>query len=320
MTGLDRNMKSEHRHELNANELEKVTENIGKFFEQHGMKVLIGLSAAILVGVGVYFLVNMGADVEEAASTQLVNAENTDDYLAIADNRDYNNLNVQAYARLVGSERQLNDAIELYFTRQEGGLDDFKKIHENFSLVAGASGLPPAAKERALWGLAVCTECMSDGDTSAAVAALEEFLKEFPKSKYKSMAEESIKRLKTDGTKEFYVFLSSTDRKPADIEQPTDIMKKLQKIPGHESMIGSGFSGEKPVELPVIPRALTQDLEPEAPAFPTLPKKTDGKTKKTDDNSGPALKKFPSKTPAKASPAKTGTAKTSAAKKTSAPK
>ena len=103
-------MKSEHRHDLNTNELEKLAKVIGKFFEHYGSKVLMGLGATIVVGVGAFFAINYTGKSAESATSQLYKAEAATDYLAIAGNKDYDGLRLQIYARLAAAERQLDDA------------------------------------------------------------------------------------------------------------------------------------------------------------------------------------------------------------------
>lgn len=285
-------MKSEHRRELHANELEKLTEGIGKFFERHGSKVLIGLLGAVVVGVGIYFVMTWGGKTAESASDQLAKAEETSDFTQVAENPDYAKLKLQLYARLVAAERQLEEGNRLYITSKKGGLDVLKEAKEKFESVAAAAGVPNNAKERALRGLAYTLESMSEGDTTEAVKAYETYLKEFPDTPWKKLIERRIAALKTPRAKELYAFLSSDDRKPADRKLPADI-EKLRKIPGHEKAI---FGAEKPVELPRIPFRLRRDLDDgsDAQPFPKgLPSGTGKKAPET--KSGPAFPKAPKK-------------------------
>lgn len=295
-------MKSEHRRDLHANELEKLTETVGKFFEQHGSKVLMGIGAAIVIGIGAYFAMNWGSETAEEASGQVYNAEAAGDFLRVADDPDFKGLPLKTYARLVAAEQQLIDAQELYIVERDGGLKDLKEVKQNFETVLAAKGLTSDAKERAMLGLARCLETMCDGDTSAAVTAYEDFLKEFPDTKWKKITEDRIAALKTTRAKELYAFLATSDRKPGDRKLPADI-ERLRKIRGHESLVPGG---EKPVELPPIPRRLRTDLNSDSEAKPFRTKE-DGK-KKTGTTKAPV---FPSGKKSNSTPgkSKTGEAK-----------
>jgi tetratricopeptide (TPR) repeat protein len=291
-------MKSEERHELQANELEKLTEYLGKFFEKHGSKVLIGLAAAAVVGVGIYFGLGLIGKTNEEASTQIASAQTAEQYLAIADNPDYSDVPARTMARLKASEMLLAEGIRQYFTGRKAGFDELKRAQDNFKKVLETNGddLSSQAKERALYGLAICNEAMSSGETKEAIQAYETLLKEFPETNYKAMAENRIAALKTNRAQEFYAFLSSSDRKPLDIKQPSDTVNGIKLPAGHAPIT---TPTEKPIELPRIPTFLSRDLGPDtttekkpSPFVPPSPS-----PKKTGET-GPELK-----SPTKSKPA-----------------
>ncbi|GAB4152188.1 MAG: hypothetical protein Tsb009_27950 [Planctomycetaceae bacterium] len=290
-------MKSEHRRELHANELEKVTEQVGKFFETHGKKVLLGLVAGVVVGVAIYLGMQFRGKSNESITAQLLNANSAEEHLTIAEDPDYSGIPAKTVARLIGAEEQLDQAIKMYFTGRKAGYDDLKKARENFETVLNSDEIPNWAKERALFGLAVCTEAMSGPDTSEAIQAYETLLKEFPETDYKAMAEERIADLKTTRQQEFYAFLSSTDRKPDDLKLPADPLNNIKLPPSHPT-INTPATIEKPVELPRIPSRLSTDLgdEQSGPApFPFPPAPTKNGDSKPSTKSGPVLK-APTKT------------------------
>jgi hypothetical protein len=171
-------------------------------------------------------------------------------------------------ARLKASELLLAEGIRQYFTSRKAGIDELKRARDNFTKVLDAKGddLSNQAKERALYGLAICTEAMSSGETREAIQAYETLLKEFPETNFKAMAENRIAALKTNGAQEFYAFLSSSDRKPHDIEQPSDTINGIKLPAGHVPVT---TPTEKSIELPRIPSLLSRDLGPDT----TTPKK-----------------------------------------------
>jgi len=293
-------MKSEHRRELQANELEKLTESIGKFFEKYGKYVLIGLVAAIGVGVGVYFLVTRGNKDLEQVAFRLASADSAGQYQDAAEMPEAAGTKLRPLARLKAAELRLQDGIRLYFTDKQAGLEELETARDEFKAVLEARELPNWAKERALYHRAVCLEALSDGKTKAAIAAYQELIDGFPDSLYREQAEQRIAALQENETRQFYAFLTAEDRKPADLDRPFDLGKG--KLPPGHPPIRPGGPGddrkvEPPVTLPTIPDRLQIDQDEgekkssggQSPPFPKTspPMKTpDGKPAKTAPKNG----------------------------------
>jgi hypothetical protein len=287
-------MKSEHRRELHANELERVTEGIGKFFEQHGGKVIVGLLAAVAIGVGAWwFLASRGKNLEDGTQ-QLVVASNSENYQLVADMPELSGTKLAPVARLRSAELQLNDAIARYFTALKPGLEDLKDVKKQFDEVLQSNKLPNWARERALYGRAACIEAMWDGKSDASRKAYKELLTEFPDTAYKRLVEQRLKALKNPQVESFYTYFASTDRKTGDIGTPRDFGSRTGLPPNHPPIT----MPERPVELPRIPDTLELDDHPAKP----FPEETGGKAPKvpagTGKKSGPDLKP-PAKSTAK---------------------
>lgn len=305
-------MKSEHRRELHANELEKIAEALGKFFEKHGGKVLVGVVIAAAAGIGIYWYVNSRGNERASGTQSLMTASSAEDYLSrVADDPDLQSQPLGLAARLVAAQMQLQSGIELYGTSSVAARDELKKAKKNFDEVLASDKIKHELRERALYLRAVAVESLSDGDTSEAVAAYKELLTEFPNSAYKELAETRIKQLEQEPVKEFYAFLATADRKPRDRKRPTDLQGSGLP-PGHPPVPGMpGTSRSKTrvdrtvepdLRLPPAPPLLRMDLErpPKAggkkegkkrsgaapfPPAPAEAKKAPGKK-----NAGPALK------------------------------
>ena len=67
-------MKSEHRHELQTNELGKFTEKMGSFLEVHGNRLMIGICVASLVASGIIYWVRTDRNSEASAWRELSQA------------------------------------------------------------------------------------------------------------------------------------------------------------------------------------------------------------------------------------------------------
>lgn len=290
-------MKSEERHHLQTNDLEKFTKDLGKFFERYGKKVFIALVAFVLVVILVVVALNWGKSANSERWKDLINSQNTAEGSAnVADNVDYKGTIVSSIAYLNAGNMNFASGFRLYFTDRDGGLSDLKKAKENFESALAIKEAPNWVRERALYGLAASIESKSDKDTSEAISTYERLLKEYPQTIYKRVAEKRIEELKKESTRNFYAFLSSHDRKPDDINKPFD----LRTQPNRPNRFGT-IPVEKPVNLPFLPDALREP----AP-FLGLPKTGDvkdspfadfsphplvaprPKNKKSDD--GPSLK------------------------------
>jgi hypothetical protein len=280
-------MKSEHRRELHANELSRVTEHIGKFFEKHGSKVLIGLIAALAAGIAAWWFVSNRGKGLEQGTFQLVDASTPEKYANVADLPELSGTKLAPIARLRSAELLLNDAIARYFTAMRAGMDDLKDAKKRFDEVLEAGKLPNWARERALYGRAVAVEAMWDGKSDEPEKAYKKLLTEFPDTGYKPLVEQRMKSLKNPQMKQFYAYISTEERKASDIGLPRDFGSGRGLPPNHPPIT----LPERPVELPRIPDTLGLDEDAAKP----FPGKTGGKASPGKKAAGPALK-FPEKT------------------------
>ena len=284
-------MKSEHRRELHANELEKLTENIGKFFERYGSKILIGLVVAVAIGVAVFFYLRSRGEAYKEGSRRLLNAQDSESLLNVALDEDLEGEPMAVMARLMGAERQLADANQMRSRSSKAALKEMDKAKENFLIVLDADDLSANARERALYGVASVLEALSKEDTSSAIDAYKKLLKEFPQSLYKSVAEYKIKSLKRDDVKQLMAYLAQVETKPEDRKVPKDTISKTAKR--KEPPV------EEPITLPRIPNRLRM-LRKIVNPFPVKKTSPDGKTpakaKKPRNAASSKALKFPEKT------------------------
>lgn len=275
-------MKSEERHQLQTHDLEKLTKDIGKFFEQHGKKVFIALVAVVAIVILIVVTLNWGKSTRSESWQQLFNAtarRSAEDYENIADNVDYKGTTVSAIAYLKAGQMNFESGFRLYFTDRDGGLSDLGKAKENFESALDAKDVPEWVREQALYYLATCIETMSDKDTSEAIAAYERLTEEYPDTIYKPIAKNRIEELKKDQIKNLYAFLRSHDRKPDDINRPFD----LRTQPEGRNPFGT-IPVEETIELPLLPDALMERV-------PFIDFSTTGKSKNSPfaDFDPPAL-------------------------------
>ncbi len=220
-----------------AKALPNTTSPIVKWFDQHGNTATAIICVAMIGGAIWFSYYRTTSGRSEQAWARFSQARSAEDFAGIAE--DYPSTDVGAWARLSEGERLLESGISLMFTDRAAGLGDLKKADEALRKVLSSSGALTITRERAQWALAKSTESQSDADSTKAVAAYEAFLKEFPKSTYKSAAEERVETLKSDRAKEFYAWFHKQKPKPADRTKPKDGLPS-----GHPSL------GENSKELP----------------------------------------------------------------------
>lgn len=290
-------MKSEHRHELQQNDLKEITLRAKPWFEQHGMQALVGLVIAlVMIAVGVYWVNQPKADAPGWGA--LTSARTVDEFGAVADK--YPNSLAGVWARLRMAELNLEDGITALFNDRDLGQKDVKRAQEDFEAVLKSSQvLPEALQQRALLGLARAQEAVSDGDTQAALATYRKLLDDHPGSIYETLVKQKVKELETGDAKAFYAWFHSQKPKPPDFRRPNDGLPSGLTLPP-----GLSLPGETPdVSLPPKPtpgaattepaKAETpkEEAPPDAAAKPDTPKEDAPTEKKAEDVKPPAEEK-----------------------------
>uniref|UniRef100_A0A7C4LLT1 Tetratricopeptide repeat protein n=1 Tax=Schlesneria paludicola TaxID=360056 RepID=A0A7C4LLT1_9PLAN len=217
-------MKSEHRHELQQNELGKLTRKLLPWFEEHGMQVVWGLIAVLLVAGGAMWWTSTATSAGAAGWTKLarLSGEETPDELTdVADK--YGDTLAGVWARLRTAELNLENGVLAAFSDRELALADLERAKNDFEKVLAAKVDPPEnVKQRALLGLARTLEALCDGDTAPVIEAYERLLKQYPQSIYKEQVERRIKELKSPSAREFYAWFHAQKPKPPEFRKPQD--------------------------------------------------------------------------------------------------
>lgn len=212
-------MKSDERHRLNENELGRVVQTAGNKIERNASMIVTVICGCLLVAAVVVWLGRLSNASSTAAWTLMENAETVDDFGTIAEQE--KNTPAGNWARLRVAELNLRSGGDALFSDRELAKSDLARARDGFEQLVSSSSSGPVIRERALWGLAVCLESLSDGDTTKAIAAYQRLLQDFPDSIYKASAEERVAALKTGGATEFYAWFDKLNPKPADI-RPND--------------------------------------------------------------------------------------------------
>lgn len=289
-------MKSEHRHELQTNELGKVVDSMGGVFERYGNQIMIAVCAVSIVASGIIYWVRRSHAQEANAWTALSAASGAEEFADVADR--YKSSTAAPWARLTAAESRLTSAIQLMFTDREAALLELKgtadrpKCLENLQALSEDRRIPGEIRERALFSLARCQETISDGNEAAAIKTYETLLSEFPETVYKGDAEKSIAELRSGSAQEFYAWFAKQNPKPAPPpKRPADQAK--------------GSLQDEDFELPPPPKSSAKkktEKESEASKSPAAPApdqagKTSDASPKSDQPGKPD-EKAKSETPA----------------------
>lgn len=291
-TGTATAMDSQHRHELQQNDLGKLTNKAVPFFQQYGYHVVGGIGAVVLAWViGVYWYQSSTASTAESwvQFDRVLHQPNSSagDFAAIAEKRPGSS--VAAWSRLKEADDFLKSGLQLAFSNRESSQSNLKSAQEAYQkLAAGGPGIIPEVKERALFGLARCLEAVSDGSGDDAVKTYALLLKEFPDSIFASIVNERIKALETTQSKDFYAWFQQQKLEPKD---PRDIPVKKSPhssddVESNKQVEPPGDGDQKTSETPDEPKSDGESTE----AKPDGEQKTD-EEKKSDGDAKPENEK-----------------------------
>ena len=277
-------MKSEERHELKSNELEKISARLQPIFDQYGLHIVLAISAAIAIGAAAMFWNRTSSAEKTAGWTELSAANSAETLLAVAEDETLSKKPVAAWARLQAAERQLQNGIRQSLVGRDGDrgmVSELDDARENFELALKAAPAKSNLQERALYGLGRCLESMAgvnhptdalNSETADLLAEAakyyEKLLSEFPDSAYNQKRyeeeelgnlERHLQFLKSEKASNFYAWFRTQNPKPEDRRSPFDSM------PSDHPPFDLG-----PVTLPPIPEGLRL-LEDNAEAGPSIP-------------------------------------------------
>lgn len=256
-------MKTEHRHELKANELHKVAVKVETFYERHAGSLQWGLiGVALILAIGIYYWRTTAA-VEAAAWNELSQSQSAEDFAQVASN--FSNSRAAPWAKLREANSYLEIGLRDAFENREKANTDLKKAKD---ILAGLSktGGPREFRQQVLFAYGRSLEMTSDGDLKPAIEAYEHLLNEIPDTAFKQEAERRIAALRKPGAKEFYAFFSKQNPKPPEPPKPndkvggkgaSDPLKPLTPGLGdvHKDVFGTGESGVpliSPAKLPEL--------------------------------------------------------------------
>ena len=217
-------MKSEHRHELQTNDLGKFAEKMAVFIDVHGNRLMIGICLACLPLAGFIYWWRSDSNAQAAAwrdFSAAINVGKAEDFHAVW--QDHPGSSPAWWARVHEGEQWLARGVQSMFRNVETGTEELKKARDSFqAIIDNPRKAPAELRDRALIGLARALESMSDGSEGEAIKAYESLIKEFPNSIYKKDAEERIAVLNRGSGQEFYAWFTKYPRPKLPTKGPHD--------------------------------------------------------------------------------------------------
>jgi hypothetical protein len=273
-------MKAEHRHELAENDLNKVLARWMQRLEPWSNQILLGFLALAVAAVGVVVWRQRSHASRDSGFTQLAACRAADDFATVAD--EFEGTSPGAWARLRAGEEYLEEGVRLSVSDRAASDERLNQAKTSLDKVLNAGNVPPEVREKALKGMALTLESLSDGETGPAIKAYETLLAEFPNTRYKRWADDRIEVLQSGGAQQFYAWFHKQQPRPEDRPSPLDFLK--QQFPDRGAGTGVEESGIPPPPPP--PQRATGrpfPLEPESPAEPEPPAATDGADSSSSD-------------------------------------
>ncbi|HUQ71005.1 MAG TPA: hypothetical protein VM165_15870 [Planctomycetaceae bacterium] len=214
-------MDSQHRHQLQQNDLGQIALHAKPWLEQHGAKLIAAIVGVVIVVVATSVWLNSQTEARSEAWTKLSTARSVDEYGKVVD--EFPGSLAAAWAALRMGELNLESGVAALFADRELALKDLETAKKEFDQVLNAKvELPDNVRERAMFGQAHCLESLCDGDTGPVIDAYQALLTRFPTSIYKTQVETRIKELQAPGAKEFYAWFHKQTPKPAALPRPQD--------------------------------------------------------------------------------------------------
>lgn len=213
-------MKSEHRHELQTNELGKLADQVGGYFERYANQISIGAIAVSLVAAGTIYWLRSSHARDAAAWRDLAGARRAEDFAAVWES--HPDTAAAEWARVQEGEARLTEGIQLAFTNLESAQKELEQARKVLQASVDGNRAPDEARERALFALGRALESLSDGNEGDAVKAYHALVKEFPGSAYRADAEQRIAELESGRGQEFYAWFAKYPRPKAPASQPRD--------------------------------------------------------------------------------------------------
>jgi len=226
-------MKSEERHRLKTNELQRLvtqlSDSLGPLWKSHGKAAAVGIGGIALVAVLISWWISSSEAESAAGWEQLFTATDSEDIGELQNV--YDDAQEGKVSRSVGAWAKLTEAkmhlalgtryllagkIPGKKTGEDVPMQELRDAEKCFATLLEdleADGNPSAdwenrIREQALFGMAQTQEALCSGDTAPAIEAYDALKEEYPNSIYTEVAEQRLKTLRKADTEDFYAWFA----------------------------------------------------------------------------------------------------------------
>jgi len=243
-------MKSEHRHELQTNDLSKLTRKGVEFVEEHALKIT-AVICVLAVGIAAYrVLSSQAASRQQTAWYEYTMANSPDGYAEVAKMEAIKGTEAADWALLMSAEGRLPTGIQMMFIDRTNGLLELEQARDDFNTLKDHKDA--TIRERALFGLAVAEESL--GNLDAAKAAYGKLAAEnYKDSVFHKRAQERTEYLAQAGPQAFYGWFMKQDPQPPTPPKPDDTGSAgggLSPLGGGDLPFGAGLPALDPGATP----------------------------------------------------------------------
>ena len=318
-------MKTERRHELQANQLAEFLTDVSEKAKPYA-KGLLGVALAALVVVCAYLYLSRRSAAEEGESWneawQAIGSRDDEGLRNVI--KKYPDKPAAMWSQLVLADIELSRGVSSLFGQKSAGRDLIRSAFDDYQHVADHA-MHPLLREQALFGMGRSQESLNQ--LEKAREAYERVVKDFPGGPYAKCAQQRMDALAHDTTKVFYDWFAAAEPVTSNSGKGSPFASPFDE-PG---------AGEKsfpplPPGLPLPDAGNSKTPPPEAKSEESKPKSTDeakpGSSKseppksesKSGDSKPPDVKAGETKSPEAKPPAAKIDAATSPAPKPEPPK
>ncbi|MBX3440893.1 MAG: tetratricopeptide repeat protein [Planctomyces sp.] len=295
-------MKSEERHQLARNDLQRALNSGFDRIEPYTNHILGAVLVGTLILVGAILWMRTSESSQDEGWTQMMAAQSADDLRNVA--ADFPTSSAAPWATLQAARLYYNRAVEASLTNRAASDEDLLQAKELFQELLQKQ-VVAEIREGALDGLARTLEASSSGDESEAIRTYETLIDEFPDSRFAEYARHRVDVLKQPTTSQFYAWFRKQNPKPLDRPLPQDgagtpplpSFGGPDGLGGHslEDLLNRGTT-DSPITLPDLGELPPIDADPATPPDGDSPLPAADETAPAVDPQSPA--ESPAETPA----------------------
>jgi hypothetical protein len=261
-------MKTERRHELQANQLAEFLTDVSEKAKPYA-KGLVGIALAALVVVCAYLYLSRRSAAEEGQSWneawQAIGSRDDEGLRNVI--KKYPDKPAAMWSQLVLADIELSRGVASLFGQKSAGRDLIRSAYDDYQHVADHAA-HPLLREQAVFGMGRTQESLNQ--LEKAREAYEKVVKDFPGGPYAKRAQQRLDELGHDSTKVFYDWFAAAEPATPSLGKGSPFAS-----PFDEPGAGDRSFPPLPPGLPLPDAGNSKTSPPEAKSDESKPKPTD---------------------------------------------